>query len=79
LQQQAVKDEKQFHIDSQKLEIEKTKTNAELQIAHEESAVRLVEAQTERYAKNVDYELKSHDMKHRHMKEAIETHHSVSQ
>lgn len=79
LQQQAIKDEKQFHIDSQKLEIEKTKTNAELQIAHEESAVRLVEAQTERYAKNVDYELKSKDMNHRHLKEAIETHHSVSQ
>ena len=68
LKQQAQKDQQQFQVDMAKMQ-------ADLQISHDSNAVGLVKAQTEKFAKTVDLEIKRHDMGHRHLKEAIETHH----
>ena len=89
LQQQSAKDDKQFKIEMEKLSLEERKIIADLQMSHDENAVDLVKAQTERYGKSVDLEIKrtdvnhkhsmeKHDMSHRHLKEAIETHHLVT-
>ena len=48
---------------------------ADIQIAHDRNAVELVQAQTERFGKQVDLRIKNMDMGHRHLKEAIETGH----
>jgi len=79
LMQQSVKDDKQFQMDMAKLEMDEKKLLADLRISQDQSAVQLVKANTERFAKSVDLQMQHHDMKHRHMKEAIETHHMVSQ
>lgn len=79
LQQDAAKNEKQFQIDMQKLSLEEKKIIADVQISHDSNAVDLVRAQTERFGKQVDLEISKHDMRHRHLKEAIETHHKVNQ
>lgn len=79
LQQQAIKDEKQFQIDMARLQADQQKVMADIQISHDQNAVSLVKAQTERFAKSVDLEIKKHDTRHRHLKEAIETHHTINQ
>lgn len=79
LQHESVKDEKQFYLDMKKMELEEKKIMADIEISHDNNAVGLVKAQTERYAKNVDLEIKKHDTRHRHLKEAIETHHMINQ
>jgi hypothetical protein len=66
-------------VDMLELEIKKEEMKAKLEIAENAAAVQLVKAQTERYAKGVDLHIKHDDMKHRHIKEAIETHHMVNQ
>jgi hypothetical protein len=79
LQQQKVKDEREFQVDMMELEQKERKINADLEMIHDQTAVQLVKAKTEQFAKSVDYHLKHKDMGHRHFKEAIETHHKVSQ
>jgi len=66
-------------IDMAKLKQEQDKLMANLHLGQQSSHVQLVKAQTERYAKHVDLEIKKFDMKHRHIKEALETHHKLRQ
>lgn len=79
LQQQSMKDEKQFQIDMVKLQADERKVMADIQISHDQNAVELVKAQTERFSKNVDLQLRHKDIDHRHLKEAIEIHHKVNE
>jgi len=79
LQHEKEKDDRQFQIDMMKLEQEERKVMADVQISHDENAVALVKAQTERFAKSVDLKIKEHDMHHRHHRERIETAHRISQ
>lgn len=79
LQHDMQKDEGQFHIDMMKMDLEREKIMADKQMSAQDAHVDLVKASTERYSKNVDLEIKKHDMRHRHLKEAIETHHMISQ
>lgn len=85
LQQQAKTDEANFHLNMVKIEVEEKKLEAEKQEVMMEAHVDLVKAQTERYGKQMDYKIKrldqhhnAHDMQHRHMKEALETHHLLT-
>ena len=68
LKQQAETDKMKYHMEMMKIQ-------ADLKIEEEKASVGLVKAQTERFAKTVDLEIKRHDNRHRHLKEAIETHH----
>lgn len=77
LQQQQQKSQMDFQLDMAKLQQDQQKVVADLHLGKESANVQLVKALTERFSKQVDLELKRHDMKHRHMKEAIETHHKV--
>jgi hypothetical protein len=77
LQHEKEKDDRGFQIDMKELELQARKIDAELQMSHDENAVDLVKAQTERHGQDVELEIKHHDMRHRHMKEAIETHHKA--
>jgi hypothetical protein len=78
LQQQSQKDQIKLQVDMAKLQQDQEKVMADLHLGKESANVQLVKAMTERFAKRVDLELKTHDMQHRHKKEAIETHHKVS-
>jgi hypothetical protein len=77
MQQQGQKDQMGFQLDMAKLQQDEKKIIADLHLGKESANVQLVKALTERFAKQVDLELKGHDMKHRHTKEAIETHHTI--
>jgi hypothetical protein len=79
LQHEKNKDEMQFKIDMAELEQKERKIIADLERTHDQNAVALVKAQTDRFAKQVDLELKGKDMHHRHIKEKIETRHKISQ
>jgi hypothetical protein len=78
-EQKAHSDEQKFKLDMAKLHQEERKLVADLHLGKESSHVQLVKAQTERYAKHVDLEIKKYDMKHRHVKEVLETHHKLRQ
>lgn len=79
LQYDAQKDEKQFEVDMKKLELEERKIIADLHMSRESTDVQRLKANAEVFAKKVDLEIKDKDMRHRHMKEALETHHKISQ
>jgi hypothetical protein len=85
LAQDKERDEKQFHVDIMKIELEEAKLQEEKRMAAIEARVDLTKAATERYAKQMDYKIKTidqhhnaHDMRHRHIKEALETHHLLT-
>ncbi len=77
MQQAQQKSQMDFQLDMAKLEQDEKKIMADLHLGKESANVQLVKALTERFSKQVDLELKKHDMKHRHTKEAIETHHNI--
>ena len=79
IQQKDKVDQAKIQLDFAKLQQAQVKLMADLRTSQESSHVQLVKAQTERYAKHVDLEIKKYDMKHRHIKEALETHHKVRQ
>lgn len=79
LQQRAQKDKAQFAVDMAKIEAEKQKLIANVQMNETAASVQLVKAMTERNKTNAELHLKRHDITHRHLKEAIEVHHKVSQ
>jgi hypothetical protein len=78
LQQKQQTDQAKFQLDMAKLQADERKILADLQLGQQSANVQLVKAQTEQFAKSVDLALKQHDQKHRHMKEAIETHHKTT-
>jgi len=77
-QQRAQIDQAKLQLDMAKLQQDQQKVMADLHLGQQASHVQLVKAQTERYAKHVDLEIKRHDMRHRHVKEALETHHKLT-
>lgn len=77
MQQQQQKNQMDFQLDMAKLQQAEQKVMADLHLGKESANVQLVKALTERFAKQVDLQLKRHDMQHRHMKESIETHHKI--
>lgn len=79
LQFEQQKHQSQLMLDMEKLKQDEQKVMADIQMSHDQNAVQLVKAQTERFAKQVDYALKHKDTSHRHLKEALETHHKLKQ
>jgi hypothetical protein len=77
LQHEQQKTQQQFQLDMARLEQDERKVIADLHIGQQSSAVQIVKAMTERFSKEVDLAMKDKDMQHRHLKEAIETHHKV--
>lgn len=77
LQQQQQSNQAKFAIDMAKLQADQEKIMADLHLGQQTANVQLVKAQTERFAKSVDLALKHHDQGHRHLREAIETHHKT--
>lgn len=78
VQQQSAKQQMDFQVDMAKLQQDQQKIMADLHLGKQSANVQIVKAMTERFAKQVDLQLKGHDMKHRHAKERIETHHKVT-
>jgi hypothetical protein len=78
LQLDGMKAQTQFQIDMQKLKQAEAKLVSDAMISKSTQETQLVKAETERFSKQIDLELKNKDMQHRHMKEAIETHHKVN-
>jgi len=66
-----------MQLEMAKLAQEEKKLEVNLKLGEQSSTVQLVKAQTERFAKQVDLKIKGHDMRHRHVKEALEFHHKV--
>ncbi len=77
LQQKSQESQQRLQMDMAKLQQDQQKVMADLQLGQQSMDVQLVKAQTERFAKQVDLELKRHDMKHRHIKEVLEFHHNM--
>lgn len=77
LQQKQAENQQKFQIDVAKLQANQNKVMADLQLGQQSANVQLVKAMTERFAKQVDIQLKTHDLNHKHLKESIETHHKV--
>ena len=77
MQQAQQKSQMDFQLDMVKLQQDEKKIMADLHLGKESANVQLVKALTERFAKQVDLELKGHDQNHRHAKETIETHHKL--
>lgn len=75
LQQEDIKSQREFQLDMKELDLKEKKIKADLKMSEDADSVQLVKAQTERYAKQVDLQLKHKDMGHRHTKETVETHH----
>lgn len=78
LQQQSKKHEQDFALETAKLEQEHRKVMADLHLGKESANVAIVKALTDRFEKKADLEMKRFDMRHRHIKEALETHHKIS-
>lgn len=77
VQQKGQIDQAKLQLDMAKLQQDQQKVMADLHLGQQAATVQLVKAQTERYAKHVDLEMQHHDMRHRHVKEALETHHKL--
>lgn len=77
IQQKGQIDNARLQLDMAKLQQDQQKVMADLHLGKQAADVQLVKAQTERFAKHVDLELQHRDMKHRHIKEALETHHKI--
>ncbi len=77
VQQKGQIDNARLQLDMAKLQQDQQKLMADLHLGTQAADVQLVKAQTERFAKRVDLELKHHDMRHKHIKEVLETHHKL--
>lgn len=79
MQLDQAKQQAQFMADMKKLELDEKKLLADVQMSHNDNLVQMVKANTEKFAKQVDLEIKHKDMRHRHAKEVVETHHMINQ
>lgn len=79
VQQKGQIDQARLQLDMAKLQQDQEKVMADLHLGQQSATVQLVKAQTERFAKQIDLKMQHHDMNHRHMKEALETHHKIHQ
>jgi len=67
----------QFQIDAEKLKNDQMKLMADVAIAQDSGLTQRIKAEAERFSKQIDLAIKKKDMHHRHLKEAIETHHNI--
>lgn len=79
LQLDAKKGQQDFMLEMKKLQQEDRKLAADMQMSRTDNMVEVIKANTERFSKQVDLQMKHRDMGHKHLKEAIETHHMVNQ
>ena len=77
MQLDGAKQQAQFAVDMKKLEQDERKLMADVQMSHNANLVQIIKANAERFAKTVDLEIKRRDMHHRHVNEAIKTHHEA--
>ncbi len=73
LQLDMVKSERQFQMDMAKLQQDQQKVMADLKMSQDQNMIQALKANAEIFSKKVDLQLKGHDQRHRHMREAIET------
>lgn len=66
MKQEGVRDQAQLQLDMAKLRQDEAKIIADLHMEKEKSAVQMVKAETERFSKEVDLALQTHDQHHRH-------------
>lgn len=78
-QQKNQVDQAKIQLDFAKLQQAQQKLMMDMRNSQQSAHVQLVKADTERYAKHIDLEIKKQDMKHKHIKEALETHHKIRQ
>lgn len=76
---EAKKDQQDFVVEMEQIKIDEAKLVADLLAVKGQNEVQILKADTERYAKQIDLEIKHTDMQHRHAKETIETHHMLTQ
>lgn len=79
LQQQEAKHQQDFAIDMARLQQDQQKVIADMRLGQQSANVQIVKAMTERFAKQIDLEIKRHDMHHKHAKERFEAHHKLRQ
>ena len=79
IQHEKEKDKAQFVVDMEKIEAEKMKIRADMEINAKSADVQVFKALTERAVHHADMAFKHKDMDHRHLKEALETHHKITQ
>jgi hypothetical protein len=77
MQMQNQQSQQKMQLEMAKLQQEEKKLEVNLKLGEQSSTVQLVKAQTEHFAKQVDLKIKGHDMRHRHVKEALEFHHKL--
>jgi Phage P22-like portal protein len=77
VQQQGQENQQRLQLDMAKLQVDQQKVIADVHLGQQTANVQLVKAMTERFAKQVDLEIKHKDLEHRHIKEAIETRHNL--
>ena len=77
VQQKGQIDQAKLQLDMAKLQQDQKKVMADLHLGQQAATVQLVKAQTEKYKIHSDLQMQSHDMRHRHVKEALELHHKV--
>ncbi len=66
-------------LDFQKLQTDEKKLMSDIMISRDANMTQRIKAETERFSKQVDLAIKKRDMHHKHLKEAIEVHHTVTQ
>jgi uncharacterized protein YeaO (DUF488 family) len=69
----------QFELDMGRLQHDQMKTLADISMAREDNITSRLKAETERFAKAIDLALQKKDMHHRHVVEAVQLHHTVTQ
>lgn len=77
LQAQQQKAAQDFQLDLAKLQHDQQKLMTDLHLGRESANVQLVKALTEKFAKQVDLEIKRQDMHHRHSKDVFEANHKL--
>lgn len=71
IQLEASKSDKQFQIDLAKMEQDQQKVLADVKMSQDEGQVRLIEAETERFAKSIELAIAHEDMQHKHTHDGI--------
>ncbi|CEG60949.1 portal protein [Legionella micdadei] len=78
LEQQQAQNQQKFAVDMAKLQQDERKVLADLRLGQQSANIQLVKAMTERFAKQVDLEIKRHDMTHKHIMSAFDRHHKLA-
>lgn len=74
----AKKDQQDYIVEMEQLKLDEAKLIADLLATKGQNEVQILKADTERYAKQIDLEIKHTDMQHRHANETIEKHHMLN-